>query len=154
MGLETNLNKWWLSIQVGAQPTLYRSIVLNHSVVSDSLRSHGLQPARFLCPWNFPSKNTGTGCHFLLQGIFPTQGLNLHLLCLLHWQVDSLPLYHLGSHLLGEGHAIYDVSRHQGCKISISISKSPTRRGAGLGPAGFRMFWQIFMQVKSQFLIT
>ena len=42
MGLETNLNKWWLSIQVGAQPTLYRSIVLNHSVVSDSLRSHGL----------------------------------------------------------------------------------------------------------------
>ena len=34
----------------------------------------------------------GMGCHFLLQGIFPTQGLNLHLLHLLHWQVDSLPL--------------------------------------------------------------
>ena len=34
---------------------------------------------------------------FLLQGIFPTQGLNLHLLCLLHWQADSLPLNHLGS---------------------------------------------------------
>ena len=33
-------------------------------------------------------------CHFLLQGIFPTQGLNL---CLLHWQADSLPLSHLGS---------------------------------------------------------
>ena len=32
------------------------------------------------------------GFHFLLHGIFPTQGLNLHLLCLLHWQVDSLPL--------------------------------------------------------------
>ena len=31
-------------------------------------------------------------CHALLQGIFPTQGLNLHLLCLLHWQVGSLPL--------------------------------------------------------------
>ena len=31
-------------------------------------------------------------CHFLLQGIFPTQGLNPHLLCLLHWQVDSLPM--------------------------------------------------------------
>ena len=28
------------------------------------------------CPWNFPSKNTGVGCHFLLQGIFPTQGSN------------------------------------------------------------------------------
>ena len=36
--------------------------------------------------WNFPGKNTGVGCHFLLQGIFWTQGLNL---CLLHWQVDS-----------------------------------------------------------------
>ena len=32
------------------------------------------------------------GCHFLLQGIFPTQGSNLHLLCLLHWQVGSLSL--------------------------------------------------------------
>ena len=29
--------------------------------------------------WNFPGKNTGAGCHFLLQGIFPTQELNLHL---------------------------------------------------------------------------
>ena len=29
-----------------------------------------------LCPWDFPGKNTGVGCHFLLQGIFPTQGLN------------------------------------------------------------------------------
>ena len=44
-----------------------------------------------------PSKNTGVGCHFLLQGIFPTQRLNPHLLCLLHWQKDSLPLCHLGS---------------------------------------------------------
>ena len=42
----------------------------------------------------FPGKNTGMGCHFLLQGIFLTQGLNLGLL---HWQADSLPLSHLGS---------------------------------------------------------
>ena len=40
----------------------------------------------------FPGKNTGVGCHFLLQGIFQTQGSNLHLLCLLQWQSDSLPL--------------------------------------------------------------
>ena len=39
---------------------------------------------------------TRVACHFLLQGIFPTQGLNLHLLCLLYWQVGSLPLCHLG----------------------------------------------------------
>ena len=37
-------------------------------------------PARLLCPWDSPGKNTGVGCHFLLQGIFPTQGLNLGLL--------------------------------------------------------------------------
>ena len=37
-------------------------------------------------------KNTGVGYHFLLPGIFPTQGLNSHLLCLLHWEADSLPL--------------------------------------------------------------
>ena len=40
-----------------------------------------------------PGKNTGLGCHTLLQGIFPTQGMNLHLL---HWQAGSLPLSHLG----------------------------------------------------------
>ena len=38
------------------------------------------------------------GCHFLLQGIFLTQGLNPHVLCLLHWQANSLPLCCLGSH--------------------------------------------------------
>ena len=35
-----------------------------------------LQPTRLLCPWNSPGKNTGVGCHALLYGIFPTQGLN------------------------------------------------------------------------------
>ena len=50
------------------------------SVFSDSLRPHGLQLPRLLCPWNFPGKSTGVGCHFLLQGIFPTQGSNLGLL--------------------------------------------------------------------------
>ena len=39
----------------------------------------------------FQAKNTGVGFHFLLQGIFPTQVLNLHLLHLLHWPADSLP---------------------------------------------------------------
>ena len=44
------------------------------SVVSDSLRPFRLQPTRPLCPRDFPGKNPGGGCHFLLQGIFPTQG--------------------------------------------------------------------------------
>ena len=41
------------------------------SVTSDSLQPHGLETARPLCPWDSPSKNTGVGCRFLLQGIFP-----------------------------------------------------------------------------------
>ena len=62
------------------------------AVVSDSSPSHALCPTGLLCAWNFPGKNTGVGCHFLLQGIFLTQGSNPHLLSPLHWQVNSLPL--------------------------------------------------------------
>ena len=36
----------------------------------------GLQPTKLLHPWDSPGKNTGVGCHFLLQGIFSIQGLN------------------------------------------------------------------------------
>ena len=50
-----------------------------------------------LSSWGFPGKNAGVSCLFLLQGVFLTQGSNLCLLCLLHWQVDSLPLNCLGS---------------------------------------------------------
>ena len=46
----------------------------------DSLWPHGLQPTRLLCQWDFPGKDAGVGCHFLLQGIFPTQGSNPGLL--------------------------------------------------------------------------
>ena len=56
-----------------------------------------LWPAKLLHPWDFPGKNTGVGCHFLLQGIFPTQGLNSCFQGLLHWQMDCLPLSHLES---------------------------------------------------------
>ena len=55
------------------------------------------KPTRLLSPWDSPGKNTGVCSHSLLHGIFPTQGSNPRLLCLLHWQVDSLPLSHEGS---------------------------------------------------------
>ena len=57
------------------------------------LRCHGLYLNRLLCPWDFPGMKTGVGCHFLLQGIFLTQGLNLHLLhcrqILYHWTTSE-----------------------------------------------------------------
>ena len=72
----------------------------DRSVLSGSLSPCGLQPARLLCPWDSPGKNTAVGCHALLQGIFPTQGL----------QADSLPLGRLGSptqhHECGKYHRI------------------------------------------------
>ena len=59
---------------------------LSRSVMSDSLRPHGLYPPRLLCSWDSPGKNTGMGCHALLQGIFPTLEPRSPAL-----QVDSLP---------------------------------------------------------------
>ena len=64
------------------------------SVLSYSFWHHELQPARLLCPWDFPGKNIGVGSHFFLQRIVLTQGLNPSLLHLQHWQADSLPLRH------------------------------------------------------------
>ena len=66
----------------------------SHSVVSDSLRFRGLSPTRLLRPWGFPGKNSGVGCHFLLQGIFHTQGLNPGLP---HCRQMLYPLSHKGS---------------------------------------------------------
>ena len=48
---------------------------VSRSVVPNSLQPHGLQPSRLLCPWDFPGKDTGAGCHFLLQGDLPDPGI-------------------------------------------------------------------------------
>ena len=65
----------------------------SRSVVSDSLQPHGVLPIRLLQPWDFTCKSTGVDCHFLLQGISLTRGLNPGLL---HCRKT---LYHL-SHIL------------------------------------------------------
>ena len=71
---------------------LVRAYMCVCSVVSSSLRGHGCSPStKLLYSWNFPGYDTGVGYHFLLQGIFLTQGLNLRLL---GWQAgSSLPSY-------------------------------------------------------------
>ena len=62
---------------------------------------------------NYPSLNLEVGCHFLLREIFPTQERNPYLLCLLHWQVVSLPLCPLG---IPKSH-----TRHQSFCTSIFL---------------------------------
>ena len=59
---------------------IYSVVCAKSSIMSNSLIPYGLQPARPLCPWDSPGKNTAVGCHALLQGIFLTQGLNLGLI--------------------------------------------------------------------------
>ena len=61
----------WTEHSVGPQGPESESE--SRSVMSDSLRPHGLYPTRLLCPWNSPGQNIGVGSLSLLQGIFPTQ---------------------------------------------------------------------------------
>ena len=79
----------------GLWQTNMNECMISCSVVSDSFRHYKLWPSRLLYPQDFPGKNTGVGYHFLLKGIFLSQGSNPCLLCLLHWQTGSLPLHHL-----------------------------------------------------------
>ena len=86
------------------------------SVMSDTLRPHGLYPARLLCPWDSPGKDTGVGRHFLLQGNLPDPGMDPHLL---HWQAGSLPLAPPGKsqipHLLSWAQDIHRASPASDC---------------------------------------
>ena len=78
--------QWWAFFFPNRKSIIIQAIALSWEIEWDyacvltqlcpTLWSYGLQPARLLCPGDFPGKNSGMGCHFLLQRIFPTQGLN------------------------------------------------------------------------------
>ena len=120
--------------------TLY-FVTVSVCSVAQSVRSCGVQPAKLRCPWNFPGKNTGVCCHFPLQGIFPTQGLNLCLLSLLHWQVGSLSLSHLGSQNVivkaQSGHQSpqeMSLLRAQGWEVFRTLGRSVANSSLARGP--------------------
>ena len=104
------------------------------SIASNSLWSQGPQPTRRLCPWDSPGKNAAVGCHFFLQGIFLTQGLNPHLLHLLHWQAILffffLPLVLPGKPNNYVNHCYCSLSAKHGrtWKITKSFNGVSTRR--------------------------
>ena len=84
----------WLTNRTDLNPFSYwLDIFIVSESVSCSVMSNSL-PTMLLCPWNSPGRNTGVGCHFLLQGIFPTQGSNLGLL---HCRQILYYLSHKGS---------------------------------------------------------
>ena len=113
--------------------------------MSDSLQPHGLQPTRLLYPWDSPVKNTSVGCHFLLQGIFPTQGSNP---CLLHWQVDSLPLSHQGSPYCWWGTRVGEFGVHL---CALLKKKSEKSSGGGAKEKAFPSRLVRFQMLCSQF---
>ena len=85
--------------------------------------SKSLYPARLLCPRDSSGKNTGVGCQALLQEIFLTKGSNTHLLCLLNWQADSLPLVLPGKRMQDEELAFYSKnSRFYMCPDSHFVT--------------------------------
>ena len=73
-----------------------------HAVMSNSLWPYRLQPTRLLCPWNSSDKNTRVGCYYLLQGIFPIQRSNLHLLhcrgILYYWTIGDAHMMEFHKH--------------------------------------------------------
>ena len=99
------------------------------SVMSNSLWTYGVQPARILCPGDSPGKNTGVGFCALLQGSFLTQGWSQHSLSLLHWQVGSLPRVPRGKpHIKKQSTAInkspmFHTTRRRNC-INIMLGEN------------------------------
>ena len=93
--------------------------------MSHFLQPHGLYPTRFPCSWDFPGKNTGVSCHFLLQVIVLIQGLKLCLFCLLHchWQASSLPIAPPGKCLLQSSN-----NRHSNWNLQYFLIKKKKRR--------------------------
>ena len=85
----------------------WESCLLGRSVMSDSCNPTDYIACQTCLSMEFPRQECWSS--FLFQGIFPTQGSNPHLLHLLHWQADSLPLVHLGSPrlILSAGHLPY-----------------------------------------------
>ena len=86
--------------------------------MSDSSATLWTVAWRLLCPWGSPGKNTGAGCHFLLQGIFLTQGSNPGLL---HWRWILYHLNHQGGPRLLDSRKLLSL---KGFKKSYLISSA------------------------------
>ena len=114
----------------------------------NSLWPHGLQPARLLCPWDSLGKNTGVDCHALLQGIFPTQGLNPGLL---HCRWILYCLSHKEAHIIHITCKIYGKQNLK-CKIKCSEKKNCTwcQIISGSGGIFFFQLWAKLIAPKDK----
>ena len=109
-------------------------------VVSVSVRPHGLEPARLLSPWDSPGKNTGVGCHALLQRIFLTQGSNPGIL---HCRQILYRLSHQGSPLSFHSRPVPSFLHSEFWLGNHSSSSSPKTPLIGFFP-DFMFFQRVF----------
>ena len=89
---------------------------------------------RLLCPWDFPGKSTGVGCHFLLQGIFPTQGSNPGL------SHCRQTLYHLSHQEVSK--STFDSFQRQGfltLPVASSLINISLRGACEFNPEGYQV---------------
>ena len=93
------------------------------------MRTHGLYPTRLLCAWDFPGRNTGVDCHFLLQVIFPTPGIEpvflfaKPFLCAGHYTGQEVLTY-TKHQLIGYRISLYSDKAHIGIQRSNSRMES------------------------------
>ena len=87
-------------------------------------------PSGFSVYGDSPDKNIGVGCHVLLQGIFPTQGSNLYLLHLQHWQAGSLLLAPAGMLEITWLHIYQHLSS---CSLVAQLVRNPACNAGDLG---------------------
>ena len=130
--------------------------------MSDSFRFYGLQAARLLCPWDSSGKNSGVGCQALLQGIFPSQGSNSCLLCILHWQLVSLLLASPGKPL--EHHRslfLLEVEPQKVRLISMHLALGTDRlpepcgaRGPGTNQCTSSLNWSVGCKLANDHVIA
>ena len=104
-------------------------LLFSHQVMPISSAAPWTVAGWILCPWDFPGRNKGVGCHLLFQRLSQAQGSNLRLL---NWQTGSLPLSHQGRSFC----SYWAVFFHGGSEGSISRRSWPSV-GAGQG----RVFW-------------
>ena len=134
----TGLRIWLYRVWVITPPLMVSDDDVSGSDLSDSLWLC-LQPARLLCPWDFPDKNTGVGCHFLLHGVLSIQGSNPRLL---HWQADSLPLSHQGStKAMSKSWALCSFRSVSLSSLLITIAMNMPRRNFRKGNRNLRTFY-------------
>ena len=97
-----------------------------------TLRPHGLQPSRLLCPWDSPGKNPAAGCHALLQGIFPAQVSNhVSAVSCVHYTQILYPLSHQGN-----GHVTFKHT-HFCCEEILQINTKIQKTSEPMYPPKF-----------------